>query len=113
MKLNAENEYTIKGFKSDVFSGIKLERDGDNVVVRDAKTDKRVQFPDKAGVYMELPDYIKHKASEAGLLETDPNRGKTVTKTLAQPGAVVPNNGGGNGEFANRRPAAAPIFEKK
>ena len=113
LKLKAENEYTIKGFKSDVFSGIKLDRDGDNVVVRDASTNERIKHPEKAGAFMELPDYIRAKAAQAGLLETDPNRGKTVTKTLTQPGAVVPNNGGGNGEFANHRPPAAPIFEKK
>lgn len=107
VKLNAENEYTIKGFKADVFNSVKLDRDGDELILRDPKTNERIKHPEKAGAFMELPDYVKHKAEEAKLLDTNPHAGKEVTRNLAQPAAVVPEN-----DNLKRKPAEG-FFVKK
>lgn len=90
VKLKAENEYTIKGFKNEVFSDLTFEREGDDLVIRN-KEGKKVTNPDKAGEPLTLDQIVAKRAAEAGLVETNPHADKKVTK-LSQPNTVVPNN---------------------
>jgi phage-related minor tail protein len=85
VKLKTASDYERKGWLSEVDSKYQLQRDGDNVIVRD-KEGKQVPNPDKAGAFMTYSEVLLKEAKEAKLLDDNPHTGKTIQRP--QPAAI-------------------------
>ena len=81
------NELTIRGFKSAIADKYQLDIEDDGVfVVKDKKSGERLKSKEKAGTFLTLSDVLLKEATEAGIIQKNPQAGKVMPR----PGMAAP-----------------------
>jgi hypothetical protein len=81
------NELTIRGFKSAISDKYQLDIEDDgNFVVKDKSSGERLKSKEKAGTFLNLSDVLLKEATEAGIIQKNPQAGKPMPR----PGAIIP-----------------------
>jgi predicted nucleic acid-binding Zn-ribbon protein len=78
VKLKTKNDFERNGFLADFKQKYVTEIDGEDAVVRDAKTNERIKHPEAHGKFMGLTDLFTLEAKKAGLLDDNPHNGRPV-----------------------------------
>jgi len=82
------NELTIRGFKSAIADKYQLDIEEDGAfIVKDKKSGERLKSKEKAGTFLNLSDVLLREATEAGIIQKNPQAGKALPRVA---GVITP-----------------------